>query len=251
MGRGRGVSIPISTLALLLLVLCKKASGPGSGQRARRDALWRPGWWPQPIFFSSSCLLQPVHLCRADHPASHTLPQEVSCTEKDVEDLAELGHGAFGCVRQMRHKQLGVTFAVKVCLRAAPAPLPGSPRRSSSAATLRASLPPPLLLQQIRDTIDPLARRQLLTDLEVIKRSSCPYIVRYFGFHVTEGDIWIFMEEMRYSLDKLIDRLRERELRFPEPALGKIVFSILSALDYLKSEHGVMHRGVLRASQLP
>ena len=42
--------------------------------------------------------------------------QEYSCTERDLLDQGELGKGAFGAVRLMRHKALNLELAVKVCL---------------------------------------------------------------------------------------------------------------------------------------
>ena len=66
--------------------------------------------------------------------------------------VAQVGKGAFGNVRKMRHTLLNKVFAVK----------------------------------QLRDSMDPQSRRQLITDLRVIKQSTCQWIVQYYGFCCTE-----------------------------------------------------------------
>lgn len=41
--------------------------------------------------------------------------REMSCVERDVEDLhQDLGSGAYGFVKKMRHKETGLVMAVKV-----------------------------------------------------------------------------------------------------------------------------------------
>ena len=65
-----------------------------------------------------------------------------------IDDVIAIeGHGSFGQVYLMRHKELDVLFAVK----------------------------------QIRDSMNDTERHQLLTDLDIIRESHCPFIVRYHG----------------------------------------------------------------------
>jgi serine/threonine protein kinase len=63
--------------------------------------------------------------------------------------VKKLGHGSFGQVFLMRHKELDVLFAVK----------------------------------QIRDSMNDQERHQLLTDLDIIRESHNPYIVQYVAPH--------------------------------------------------------------------
>jgi len=48
------------------------------------------------------------------------------------------------------------------------------------------------------------------------------------------------MELMSTCLDKLIKRIKSG---IPEPILGKMAFSVVKALLYLKEEQGIIHRG--------
>eukprot|EP00729_Bicosta_minor_P014182 gene14182-6910_t len=143
----------------------------------------------------------------------HQLPlQEVLEGRGKVGQLTvkKLGHGSFGQVFLMRHKELDVLFAVK----------------------------------QIRDSMNDTERHQLLTDLDIIRESHCPFIVRYHGFFVCEGDVWIFMESMRESLDMTAALLKNANQRFPEHVLGTIAVAAINGLHYLKKELKVVHRDV-------
>ena len=66
--------------------------------------------------------------------------------------VAQVGKGAFGNVRKMRHTLLNKVFAVK----------------------------------QLRDSMDPQCRKQLITDLGVIQKSNCQWIVQSYGFCCAE-----------------------------------------------------------------
>jgi len=86
---------------------------------------------------------------------------------------------------------------------------------------------------------------RLLMDLDISMRSSdCIYTVHFYGAMFREGDVWICMEVMGTSLDKFYARAFGNGLTLPENVLGKIAFSVVSALDYLHAKLKVIHRDV-------
>ena len=52
----------------------------------------------------------------------------------------------------------------------------------------------------------------------------------------------MFMELMDTCLGKLLKRMKPNP--FPEEVIGKIVVAVVKALDYLKTEFSVIHRGL-------
>jgi len=58
--------------------------------------------------------------------------------------------------------------------------------------------------------------------------------------HMLKADVWICMELMTTCLDKLIKKLQRG---IPERILGKITICVLRALNYLKENQGIIHRG--------
>lgn len=82
-------------------------------------------------------------------------------------------------------------------------------------------------------------------DLDISMRSSdCPYTVQFYGALFREGDVWICMEVMDMSLDKFYTKVYKHNRSIPEDILGKIAFSVVSALHYLYSQLRVIHRDV-------
>ncbi|KAF6024708.1 hep [Bugula neritina] len=128
--------------------------------------------------------------------------------QSDLEDLGELGHGTCGQVFRMKHKQTQQIMAVK----------------------------------QMRRSGNREENKRIIMDLEtVLKSHSCPYIVHCYGIFITESEVWICMELMATCLDKLMKRTKSS---IPERIIGKITVAVLNALNYLKEEHGVIHRDV-------
>lgn len=69
-------------------------------------------------------------------------------TSEDLQDLGEIGRGAFGTVNKMVHRATSTVMAVK----------------------------------RIRSTVDEKEQKQLLMDLEVVMKSNeCPCIVQFYG----------------------------------------------------------------------
>jgi len=129
----------------------------------------------------------------------------------DLEVICELGRGAYGVVEKMKHKKTGTILAVK----------------------------------RITATANSTEHKRLLMDLDISMRSSvCDYTVHFYGAMFREGDVWICMEVMDTSLDKLYHKVFKNGREMPEWVLGKIAFSVVSALHYLHTELKVIHRDV-------
>uniref|UniRef100_A0A3Q3D8Z0 mitogen-activated protein kinase kinase n=1 Tax=Hippocampus comes TaxID=109280 RepID=A0A3Q3D8Z0_HIPCM len=129
----------------------------------------------------------------------------------DLEQIAELGRGAYGVVYKMRHVPSGVIMAVK----------------------------------RIRATVNTLEQKRLLMDLDISMRTvDCFYTVTFYGALFREGDVWICMELMDTSLDKFYKKVIEKGKTIPEDILGKITVAIVKALEHLHSNLSVIHRDV-------
>jgi len=136
----------------------------------------------------------------------------------DLESICELGRGAYGVVEKMKHKKTGNIIAVK----------------------------------RITHTFDSLETKRSLMDMDIAMRSAdCPYTVHFFGAMFRDGDIMICMEVMDISLDKFYmrafashKRAPQNQLAIPESILGKIAYSVVKALEYLKEHLNVIHRDV-------
>lgn len=131
---------------------------------------------------------------------------------EDLQDMGEIGRGNFGSVSKMLHIKTSTVMAVK----------------------------------RIRSTVDEKEQKQLLMDLDVVMRSNnCPFIVQFYGALFTEGDCWICMELMDISLDKFYRFVYHRlQQQIPESILGKIAFTTVQALNYLKENLEIIHRDV-------
>ncbi|XP_003384504.1 PREDICTED: dual specificity mitogen-activated protein kinase kinase 6-like [Amphimedon queenslandica] len=135
---------------------------------------------------------------------------ELSVDDLDVEE--ELGRGQYGQVNRMKHKPTGKIMAVK----------------------------------RIRATPDQAENKRLLMDYNVAMRSiDCPFTITFYGALFREGDVWICMELMDKSLDKLYQLVYKKlNEKIPEVIVGKMADSTLKALTYLHDELQVMHRDV-------
>ncbi|XP_008327751.1 dual specificity mitogen-activated protein kinase kinase 6-like [Cynoglossus semilaevis] len=129
----------------------------------------------------------------------------------DLEQIEELGRGAYGVVDKMRHVPSRVIMAVK----------------------------------RIRATVNTLEQKRLLMDLDISMRTvDCFYTVTFYGALFREGDVWICMELMDTSLDKFYKKVIEKGQTIPEDILGKITVAIVKALEHLHSNLSVIHRDV-------
>ncbi|XP_056464150.1 dual specificity mitogen-activated protein kinase kinase 6-like [Gadus chalcogrammus] len=129
----------------------------------------------------------------------------------DLEQIEELGRGAYGVVDKMRHVPSGVIMAVK----------------------------------RIRATVNTLEQKRLLMDLDISMRTvDCFFTVTFYGALFREGDVWICMELMDTSLDKFYKKVIEKGMTIPEDILGKITVAIVKALEHLHNNLSVIHRDV-------
>jgi len=137
--------------------------------------------------------------------------QKFEIEADDLEVICELGRGAYGVVEKMKHKQTETILAVK----------------------------------RITATVNNVEQQRMLMDLDISMRSSdCPFTVHFYGAMFREGDVWICMEVMDTSVDKFYNRVFKNGRTVPEPVLGKIAFSVVSALHYLHTKLKVIHRDV-------
>ncbi|XP_062387934.1 dual specificity mitogen-activated protein kinase kinase 6-like [Sardina pilchardus] len=146
-----------------------------------------------------------------DSKAKVTIGEKnVVVSADDLEQIAELGRGAYGVVDQMRHVPTGLIMAVK----------------------------------RIRATVNSQEQKRLLMDLDICMRTvDCLYTVTFYGALFREGDVWICMELLDMSLDKFYTKVTEKRATIPEDILGKITISIVKALDHLHTI-SVIHRDV-------
>ncbi|XP_048576281.1 dual specificity mitogen-activated protein kinase kinase 6 [Nematostella vectensis] len=138
--------------------------------------------------------------------------QEFHCQADDLQEIRELGHGAYGYVYEMLHVPTSTVMAVK----------------------------------KIRANVNSTEQKRLLMDLDISMRvSDYPYTVHFYGALFREGDVWICMELMKTSLYDLYKQVFSKpDRRIPEEVLGKIAVSVVSALEYLHSNLKVIHRDV-------
>jgi len=102
-----------------------------------------------------------------------------------------------------------------------------------------------LAVKRIAATVNSIENRRLLMDLDISMRSSdCDFTVHFFGAMFREGDVWICMEVMDTSVDKFYQKVFANKRDMPEWVIGKIAFSVVSALHYLHTKLRVIHRDV-------
>ena len=119
----------------------------------------------------------------------------------DLVTLCELGRGAYGLVEKVKH------------------PHP-------TGDTIMA-------VKRITATQGSKETEMLLNELKILQQSKSPFIVDFYGAMFRQGDVMICMEIMDISLDKFYIHVKEQNKWIPENILGKIAFSVISALDYL------------------
>ncbi|KAI1725546.1 protein kinase domain-containing protein [Ditylenchus destructor] len=149
-------------------------------------------------------------------PGQLNFPNDPNTYNFSANDLIEedcIGTGSYGgVVARMVHKNSGNVMAVK---------------------RVRAH------------EIDTTLRRQMLRELTIIIQSqNCEDVVRFYGALFQDGDCWICMELMDYSLDKFYRQAYKRNQRLPEDIVGFISTAVVRALEYLKAKLNIIHRDV-------
>lgn len=137
----------------------------------------------------------------------HINGKHYNATAPDFENLGEIGAGTCGQVYKMRFKPANQIMAVK----------------------------------QMHRSGNNEENKRILMDLDVVQKSNFPHIVTCFGTLITESHVWICMELMSTCFDKLLKKIRGP---IPEKVIGKLCIAVVRALNYLKQQHGVIHRDV-------
>ncbi|XP_059642759.1 mitogen-activated protein kinase kinase 9 [Cornus florida] len=128
-------------------------------------------------------------------------------TAADLEKVQVLGHGNGGTVYKVLHKRSSAVYALKV----------------------------------VHGDSDPTVRRQIIREMEILRRTDSPFIVHCDGmFEKANGDIAIVMEYMDCGT---LDTLLKTTGTFSEPKLAVIARQVLSGLSYLHS-HKIIHRDI-------
>ncbi|GLT55878.1 hypothetical protein SLA2020_289630 [Shorea laevis] len=125
----------------------------------------------------------------------------------DLEKLQVLGHGNGGTVHKVQHKRTSKIYALKI----------------------------------VHGDNDPTVRRQVLREMDILRRTDSPHIVRCHGIHEKpSGDIAIVLEYMDAGT---LDSLLRRNGTFSEPELAHVARHILKGLSYLHSNK-IIHRDI-------
>lgn len=134
--------------------------------------------------------------------AAATTTTGVSISTADLDKLEVLGHGNGGTVYKVRHKQTAAVYALKV----------------------------------VHGDSDASVRRQIIREMEILRRTDSPFIVRCHGiFEKPSGEIAILMEHM--------DDGALGSRTFPELSLSNIAKQVLNGLCYLHF-HKIVHRDI-------
>lgn len=118
-----------------------------------------------------------------------------------------LGHGNGGTVYKVRHKRNSQIYALKV----------------------------------VHGDSDPLVRRQIYREIEILRRTDSPYIVQCHGsYEKPSGDIVIVMEYMELGT---LDSILQKYGAFDESKLSHVARQVLHGLSYLHGQK-IIHRDI-------
>jgi mitogen-activated protein kinase kinase 7 len=84
--------------------------------------------------------------------------------------------------------------------------------------------------------------KRIAMDLDtLLKCAHFEHVVQCYGYIIKDTEVLIFMELMASCFEKLLKRTKAP---IPEPIVGKIAVAVVKALNFLKEDHGIMHRDV-------
>ena len=191
--------------------LARRQQAPGAlnlGQNLARDRPQFLGTFPQPSHDEYERKLEEIM------KLSGVLNIDGKIFKTPIEELiplGDLGNGTCGHVVKMKHRESGKIIACK----------------------------------QMRRTGNSEETKRIVMDMDVVLKShDCKEIVVCLGCYITASDVWICMELMATCFDKLLKLLKTPNISVPEKICGKVAVATLSALNYLKDKHGVIHRDV-------
>ncbi|KAI3735547.1 hypothetical protein L6452_15050 [Arctium lappa] len=131
----------------------------------------------------------------------------------DLERIQVLGHGNGGTVYKVVQKKTSNVYALKV----------------------------------VHADSDPMMRRQIFREMEILRRTDSPYVVHCHEiFEKPDGDIAILMEYMDAGT---LDSLLKNGGRFTEQTLADVARQVLNGLNYLHA-HKIIHRDIKPANLL-
>lgn len=140
-------------------------------------------------------------------PPQPTTSTANAISAADLEKLGVLGHGNGGTVYKVRSRSGNKVFALKV----------------------------------IHGDSDPTVRRQVFREMEILRRTDSPHIVKCHGIHEKpSGDITILME---YMDGGSLETLLRQNGAFSETQLAAVTTQILKGLSYLHG-HKIIHRDI-------
>ncbi|KAE8125867.1 hypothetical protein FH972_020636 [Carpinus fangiana] len=138
---------------------------------------------------------------------STTTASSAAISASDLEKLQVLGHGNGGTVYKVRHKRTDALYALKVV--------------------------------QGHSDSDTAVRRQVFREMDILRRTDSPHVVRCHGiFEKPSGDIAILMEYMNLGT---LESLLKTHGTFSEPKLADVARQVLNGLNYLHG-HKIIHR---------
>jgi len=132
--------------------------------------------------------------------AAELNPSELNPSE--LEKLGILGYGSEGKVYKVRHRATQTLYALKV----------------------------------VHGNHDLCTRRQIVREMDILRKTDSPYVVKCHGVYDRGGEIQFVLEYMdRGSLEKCG--------RMPEPFLAAVARQVLHGLKYLHA-HKIVHRDI-------
>eukprot|EP01135_Chromosphaera_perkinsii_P010810 Nk52_evm5s2241 gene=Nk52_evmTU5s2241 len=137
----------------------------------------------------------------------------VELKDEDFELTGDLGSGAGGMVKKVKHKATGLIMAQK----------------------------------RIHIEFNPSVRRQIMRELKILKECRCPYIVGFYGSYFSGSCISICMEHMNIGS---LNGVYKKVGKIPEHILGRVTIAVLRGLIYLREQHKIIHRDVKPSNML-
>lgn len=126
---------------------------------------------------------------------------------EDLDLLNELGKGAYGTVRKVRHTKTRVEMAMK----------------------------------EIRLELDDSKLNAIIMELDILHRATAPEIVEFYGAFFYESCVYYCMEFMDAGS---LENLYCGKCSVPEDVLARIVGCMVRGLRFLKDSLQIMHRDV-------
>lgn len=177
--------------------------------------------------------------------------QSFNISLDEVDTLDELGKGNYGTVYKVRHarpamRKPGQGLAGNKNQHARQSSLstldpPSSPKLGSTEEkppTARGGTGRVMAMKELRLELEDAKFAAIIMELDVLHKCVSPYIVDFYGAFFQEGAVYICMEFMDGSIDKLYGD------GIPEAVLQKITFATTRGLRVLKDEHNIIHRDV-------